>query len=250
MAKDPAFLFYSADFMMGTALMNEAEVGQYIRILCHMHQSGHLSMEDMKNICPNISPKVVGKFKADSTGLYYNERLDKEVQKRKNYSESRRNNRLKGKRQSYDTTHDNHMSSHMENENVIVNEIRNAIEKEKGGMGERVSRATTENEGETNVQDDLQNAFDEIYLEQQRMKWPHLDFDFEHRTFCEKVRGSPGHYVNHGTDGLRLAFQAQLRNAKRKPNGKTFNKHDRTEQNANDLAIILQHAARGSQDTQ
>lgn len=121
MAKDPAFLFYSSDFMMGTALLSETEVGQYIRIMCHMHQSGHLSLEDMKNICPNISSKVVAKFKVDEQGNYYQERLEQEIIKRKNYSESRRNNRKKVKPASYDTTHvpdlSAHMSGHMENEN-------------------------------------------------------------------------------------------------------------------------------------
>jgi uncharacterized protein YdaU (DUF1376 family) len=65
----------------------------------------------------------------------------------------------------------------------------------------------------------LKGAFDEIYLDQQKIKWPHLDFLFEFRAFCEKVRGSPGHYAKHETEGLRLALQSQLRNAK--PNGIT-----------------------------
>jgi hypothetical protein len=29
--KDPAFLFYSSDFLIGTALLSDAEVGQYIK---------------------------------------------------------------------------------------------------------------------------------------------------------------------------------------------------------------------------
>jgi uncharacterized protein YdaU (DUF1376 family) len=127
MAKDPAFLFYSSDFMMGTALMSESEVGQYIRILCHMHQSGHLSLEDMKNICSNISPKVVAKFRADDNGLYYNERLDAEVLKRKNYSESRRNNRLKNKPITHDESYVPVVTGHMENENENINVLSNTI---------------------------------------------------------------------------------------------------------------------------
>jgi hypothetical protein len=72
------------------------------------------------------------------------------------------------------------------------------------------------------IEENLQTAFDEIYLEQQKMKWPNLDFDFEFRTFCEKVRGSPDQYVSHQTGSIRLAFQYQLRNAKSiKSNGTT-----------------------------
>jgi uncharacterized protein YdaU (DUF1376 family) len=75
------------------------------------------------------------------------------------------------------------------------------------------------------IEGTLQIALNEIYLDQQRMKWPHLDFDFEYRTFCEKVRGAPGHYRNHDKGGITLAFQNQLRNAKHKPkNGKQTDK--------------------------
>ena len=52
-----------------------------------------------------------------------------------------------------------------------------------------------------------------------KMKWGHIDFDFEYRAFCEKVRGSPEVYQDH--QDLRLAFQAQLRNAKPKQNVKS-----------------------------
>ena len=45
--KDPAFLFYSSDFLSGTMLMSDEEVGQYIRLLCLQHQKGHLKEKDM-----------------------------------------------------------------------------------------------------------------------------------------------------------------------------------------------------------
>ena len=32
--KDPAFLFYSNDFLSGTYLMNDEQVGKYIEIIC------------------------------------------------------------------------------------------------------------------------------------------------------------------------------------------------------------------------
>lgn len=59
-------------------------------------------------------------------------------------------------------------------------------------------------------------ALDEIYLDNQKIKWPHINFDFEVTSFKEKVRGSPEHYKSHDTGGIRLAFQSQLRNAKPK----------------------------------
>ena len=211
MAKDPAILFYSSDFLVGTALMNEAEVGQYMRIMCHVHQSGHLSMEDMKNICPNISSKVVAKFKQDPAGLYYNERLESEIQKRKKYSESRRNNRLKGKDQShvqsYDTKSVNHMSTHMENvnENRNVNEI---VIEDKGVQGESIDVR-------------LQTAFDEQTIDTLHMTFRDKSVFDELQAFIAKVRGAPENYRTHDANGLRLAFNYQLRNSKK--NATKFN---------------------------
>jgi uncharacterized protein YdaU (DUF1376 family) len=42
MAKDPAYLFYSKDWLEGTAEMMPAEKGVYIDLLCHHHQKGSL----------------------------------------------------------------------------------------------------------------------------------------------------------------------------------------------------------------
>jgi hypothetical protein len=72
---------------------------------------------------------------------------------------------------------------------------------------------------EKEVEQKMTNALDEIYIDGQRPKWGHIDFDFELNAFREKVRGSPGNYRTHDTGGIRLAFQSQLRNAKKKPNG-------------------------------
>ncbi len=84
----------------------------------------------------------------------------------------------------------------------------------------------------------IKGAFDQIYLEQQKMKWSHLNFDFEYLAFCEKVRGSPTHYQNHDTGGLRLAFQKQLRDSKGKSNGHSKTKREQhTEDLATDFAI-------------
>lgn len=51
MAKDPAVLFYTSDFLTGTALMNYEEKGRYIYLLCLQHQMGGISQDHMKIIC-------------------------------------------------------------------------------------------------------------------------------------------------------------------------------------------------------
>lgn len=80
----------------------------------------------------------------------------------------------------------------------------------------------------------LKRALDEIYLDQEKIKWPHINFDFEVEAFKNKVRGSPEHYQNHDSGGIKLALQSQLRNAKKKQNGNGFT--DKREQHLNGLA--------------
>lgn len=94
MPKDPAFLFYHHDFLIGTEFLSAEETGLYIRILCHLADKGRLSLEHMKSICKgyDFSANLKDKFLMDDEGFYYNERLRKEVEKRRLHSEHQRNN--------------------------------------------------------------------------------------------------------------------------------------------------------------
>jgi hypothetical protein len=76
------------------------------------HMIGHTVGQLWKNI--------KDKFIQDPTGLWYNARLDEEKSKRIAFTQSRRNN-IKGINQH--TL--GHMTSHMDNVNVIVNEDKN-----------------------------------------------------------------------------------------------------------------------------
>ena len=92
--------------------MTNEHVGMYIRLLCLQHQKGKLTEKDMLFICGTYLEDVYSKFTKTKNSLYFNERLENEALKRKNYSESRRKNRLMAK--SY--------VRHMENENRNENE--------------------------------------------------------------------------------------------------------------------------------
>jgi hypothetical protein len=125
MAKDPAFLFYSNDFAIGTQFFTDEQVGQYLRLLLAQHQHGRLSEKQVNFICKSYDNDIMSKFKKDDNNLYYNERLEGEILKRKLYSESRSNNK-KGKNKDIESpilkekkkkSYDNHM----ENENEIEN---------------------------------------------------------------------------------------------------------------------------------
>ena len=135
MAKDPAVLFYTSDFLTGCALMSMAQRGKYITLLCLQHQQGHLSEEDMLDVCGAHDAKIWKKFKQDEDGLFYNERMDEEHRKRKEYAVSRAQNGKKGGRpkkhiESECEAYENHMLSicktyekHIENENDNDNKL-------------------------------------------------------------------------------------------------------------------------------
>jgi len=132
---DPAVLLYTSDFLTGTIDMTMEERGQYITLLCVQHQKGHLSEKTIRLLVGNVSVSVLEHFKQDENGLYYNERMDLEKQKRHNFTESRRQNGQKGgrpKTKKEDNFNNqvqnlvvNHMDTHMGNENENDNINKN-----------------------------------------------------------------------------------------------------------------------------
>jgi len=95
MAKDPAVLFYTQDFLVGTMTMNYEQKGKYITLLCLQHQKGKLTLKDLQSFLTDEDIEVAEKFIKDIDGFYYNQKLRYEAERRKSYSESRRNNLMK-----------------------------------------------------------------------------------------------------------------------------------------------------------
>lgn len=92
MNKDPAFLFYSSDFLTGCLDLTMEERGQYITLICLQHQKGHISEKTIRLCVGSVSVDVMKKFKKDENGLYYNERIEEEIKKRTVFIDSRRKN--------------------------------------------------------------------------------------------------------------------------------------------------------------
>lgn len=138
--KDPAFLFYTQDFYVGTAFLTHEQTGKYIRLMCAQHQHGRLSEEMILQICGDLDRSVLQKFSVDENNLYYNVRLETEIEKRKRFSESRRKN-IKKRWEDTSEIQVNNTSNtledtsviHMENENICIessSNISNNLEKE------------------------------------------------------------------------------------------------------------------------
>lgn len=146
MAKDPALLWYFNDWTGGTVTMPRYVKGCYIDLLAAQFNSGPLSLDEIKTVLGSDFgsswPALQKKFVKDDNGHFYNERLQFEKEKRINYSNSRRTNRVQHMT--------NHMSSHMENENRNENkneygEFRNVFltseefKKLKDNLGEKMT---------------------------------------------------------------------------------------------------------------
>lgn len=95
MAKDPAMLFYTKDFLTGVALLNMKERGQYITLLCLQQQLGHMSLKQMQQAVGKLSPGILSKYVQDENGLYYNVRADLEIGKRLAHCEKQRETAMK-----------------------------------------------------------------------------------------------------------------------------------------------------------
>jgi hypothetical protein len=131
MGKDPAFLFYSSDFLTGTYTMTDEQVGKYIRLLCLQHQHGHLHQNHMDSIIKTTDDVIYSKFIKDSDGKYYNQRLQDEIEKRVKYTDSRSLNGSLGGRplKAYGSDMDMNSKTICEpyenhSENVIINKKR------------------------------------------------------------------------------------------------------------------------------
>lgn len=130
MSKDPAFLFYPGDWLGGTMGMTFEEKGAYLELLILQFHRGHMTSHMVGQIVGHLWDNIEDKFKKDGKGLYYNERLDLEKNKRKNYISTRRNNLLGSNqhtknKESMRGRMTSHMTSHMENENENENKDRN-----------------------------------------------------------------------------------------------------------------------------
>ena len=125
MAKDPAVLFYTSDFLSGTFTMTNEQVGKYIRLLCLQHQKGKLTEKDMLSICSAYDVDIWDKFKIED-GVFINERMYNEAVRRQKFSESRRNNAKSPKNDSTSKAYAKHMETETEtiNETITINKTK------------------------------------------------------------------------------------------------------------------------------
>jgi len=128
MRKDPAILWYPSDWISGTMGMTFEQKGAYMELLMAQFSRGHMTSHMIGHMVGQIWDTIKDKFVQDEKGLYYNERLEIEKTRRKNFVKSRKNN-LYGNNQ-YTKKDKNlghmgghmggHTTSHMVNENIYI----------------------------------------------------------------------------------------------------------------------------------
>lgn len=128
MAKDPAVLFYTGDFLNGCTDLTLEERGQYITLLCLQHQKGHLSEKTIRLTVGSVSVDVLSKFERDDDGLYFNERMEEEIVKRQHFLDTRYFNGKRGGRPSKPNSKPNKKPT----ENLPENEDENIIDIDYG----------------------------------------------------------------------------------------------------------------------
>ena len=92
------------------------ERGQYITLLCLQHQKGHLTEKMIRLCCGNAAADGMAKFRQDDEGLFFNERLEIEVGKRKAHTEKQRARAIDGwkKRKNQVQLHQYKRVNHLE----------------------------------------------------------------------------------------------------------------------------------------
>lgn len=114
-------MLYTSDILTGMTLFSFEQRGQYITLLCQQHQLGHLPENHMISVCLSLDSPVAKKFKKDENGLYYNVRMEREIEKRITYCKSKSHPGKSGRKKKSSDNHPKTVrkstGNHTENEN-------------------------------------------------------------------------------------------------------------------------------------
>ena len=133
MPKDPAFLFYPGDYLRDTQTLSEKSQVAYDRIMCEHMRNICISKQQLKFFTKRLSPEELEEMMfvlTEKEDGFQIEWVAESIQKRKEYSESRRNNRVKKHTEDMNNISKSY-DKHMENENEIENIIEYLNKKTK-----------------------------------------------------------------------------------------------------------------------
>jgi len=130
MAKDPAFLFYPGDYLRDTQTLSEKSQVAYDRIMCEHMRNICISKQQLNFFTKRLNQDEIDELMfvlTEKDGSYQIEWVAESIQKRRKYSESRRDNRKGlGKKDMNDISES--YDKDMEIENGIVIDYEYIIE--------------------------------------------------------------------------------------------------------------------------
>lgn len=159
MSKDPAVLLYTSDLLTGMTLMSYEERGQYITLLCQQHQIGHLPFNHMISVCGSQDSVVISKFVQDSEGLYYNERMEEEIQKRASFCKSRSHKGKSGRKKKSYENHTKIIRNAIGNRTEDENENEDKVFLKEGGKGGEVAPEDKTEQQEKSAYENFKQAY-------------------------------------------------------------------------------------------
>jgi signal recognition particle subunit SEC65/uncharacterized protein YdaU (DUF1376 family) len=128
--------------------MTFEEKGAYIDLLMLQFNRGHMDGHMVAQVVGQLWGRIQDKFMVDQDGLFYNERLDEEIAKRKAFTESRCNNLL-GKNQY--TNKEAHLGAHKSSRTEDVNEDVDVSIDVVGGVGGENKKLDAESNGKIDI---------------------------------------------------------------------------------------------------
>ena len=162
MAKDPAILFYTGDFLNGCTDLTLEERGQYITLLCLQHQKGHLSEKTIRLSVGSVNGDVMRKFAKDENGNFYNERMEDEINKRQHFLDTRYFNGKKGGRPIKPNNKPNKKAKDNLPENRNINEDNNRFEDFWNSYAKKEDRVKCEVKWRLLTEEEKQKCIDAI----------------------------------------------------------------------------------------
>jgi uncharacterized protein YdaU (DUF1376 family) len=128
MAKDPAFLFYPNDYLGGTTGMTLEEKGAYMELLVMQFNKGGFTKEQAKKLLNGHFEhlwEVLSEKFVEIEGKFFNERLEKEKNKRNAFVEKQTSIGKKGGRPKKTQTKPKTNPNHNPNKTIFINENEN-----------------------------------------------------------------------------------------------------------------------------
>lgn len=95
--KDPALMFYTANFLNEVREMNFQQIGKYVKLICYQHADDkHIKPREFYNILSKQEDQVVIEmFEEDEDGCFFVRHVEEEIIRRKGVSKTKSENAKK-----------------------------------------------------------------------------------------------------------------------------------------------------------